>query len=181
MGWNHMWGEWILVAVYLLNCVRFFVTSWTVPHQAPLSMGFSRQGYWSGLPLPSPGNLPDPGIEPTSLASPALAGRFFTTEPPGKPLGWKEVRSQKNKSKKQDMQHIGDWERNLWGWRKIRQVWWHRPQGRNVATSQGSSVSSKRLTDHLDPISWLFVTLITILLVGKYRRLEWSVLKRKRN
>ena len=82
-----MWGEWILVAVYLLNCVRFFVTSWTVPHQAPLSMGFSRQGYWSGLPLPSPGNLPDPGIEPTSLASPALAGRFFTTEPPGKPLG----------------------------------------------------------------------------------------------
>ena len=50
--------------------------------QAPLSMGFPRQEYWSGLPSPSPGDLPHPGIEP---ASSALAGRFFTTEPPGKP------------------------------------------------------------------------------------------------
>ena len=47
--------------------------------QAPLSMGFSRQEYWSGLPCPTPGDLPDPGIEPESLTSPALAGRFFTT------------------------------------------------------------------------------------------------------
>ena len=45
----------------------------------PLSMGFSRQGYWSGLPFPSPGDLPDPGIAPVSLMCPALAGRFFTT------------------------------------------------------------------------------------------------------
>ena len=51
-------------------------------HQAPLSMGFSRQEYWSRLPIPSPGDLPDPGIEPES---PALAGRFFTSDPPGKP------------------------------------------------------------------------------------------------
>ena len=51
----------------------------TVAHQAPLSMGFSRQEYWSGLPCPSPGDLPDPGIEPVSLTSPALAGGFFTT------------------------------------------------------------------------------------------------------
>ena len=50
--------------------------------QAPLSMRFPRQEHWSGLPFPSPGDLPDPGIE---LGSPALAGRFFTTEPPGKP------------------------------------------------------------------------------------------------
>ena len=56
-------------------------TPWTVAHQAPLSIGFSRQEHWSGLPLPAPGDLPDPGIEPTSLVSPALAGRFFTTEP----------------------------------------------------------------------------------------------------
>ena len=49
-------------------------------------MGFPRQEYWSGLPFPFPGNLPDSGIEPTSSASPALAGRFFTTVPPGKPL-----------------------------------------------------------------------------------------------
>ena len=59
-----------------------FATSWTVAHQAPLSMGFSRQAYWSGLPLPPPENLPDPGIE--SL-SPASMGRIFTIEPLGKP------------------------------------------------------------------------------------------------
>ena len=61
--------------------VRPFVTPWTAVHQAPLSMGVSRQEYWSGLPFPSLGDLPNPGTEPTS---PALAGRFFTTEPPGK-------------------------------------------------------------------------------------------------
>ena len=59
-------------------------TPWSVVYQAPLAMGFSRQESWSGLPFPSPGDLPDPGIEPVS---PALAGGFFTTEPPEKPLG----------------------------------------------------------------------------------------------
>ena len=57
-------------------------TPWTAAHQAPLSMRFPRQEYWSGLPFPSPGNLPNPGIKP---ASPAMAGGLFTTEPPGKP------------------------------------------------------------------------------------------------
>ena len=65
--------------------IRFFCNPWTVAHQDPLSMGFPRQEYWSGLPFPTPGDLPNPGIEPTSLASSALAGGFFTTEPPGKP------------------------------------------------------------------------------------------------
>ena len=51
-----------------------------------LSMGFSGQEYWSGLPPPNPGDLPDPGIEPVSLSSPALAGRFFATVPPGNPM-----------------------------------------------------------------------------------------------
>ena len=60
-------------------CVRIFVTLWTVAHQVALFMGFSRQEYWSGLPFPSPGDLPDPGIEPPSLISSALAGSFFTT------------------------------------------------------------------------------------------------------
>ena len=55
-----------------------------IAHQAPLSMGFSRQEYQSGLSFPSPVDLPDPGIEPTSPVSPELAGRFFTTVPPGK-------------------------------------------------------------------------------------------------
>ena len=56
-----------------------FSAPWTVARQAPLSMEFSRQEYWSGLPFPTPGDLPSPGIEPVSLESPALAGGFFTT------------------------------------------------------------------------------------------------------
>ena len=59
------------------------VTPWTVAHQAPLSTRFPWQEYWSRLPFPSPGYLPDPGITPASLVAPALAGRFFTTEPLG--------------------------------------------------------------------------------------------------
>ena len=59
--------------------VRLFVTIWPVAHQGPLSMGFSRQEYWNGLLCPPSGDLPDPGIKPTSFPSPALAGRFFTT------------------------------------------------------------------------------------------------------
>ena len=71
--------------VQSLSCVQLFVTTWAVAHRTPLSMGFSRREYWSGLPFPSPGYLSDPGIKSMSLASHALAGRFFTTEPPGKP------------------------------------------------------------------------------------------------
>ena len=70
----------------LLCLVQLLVTPWTVAHQAPLSTGFSRQEYWSGLPFRPLGDLPDSGIERISLASPALAGRLFTPEPPGKPL-----------------------------------------------------------------------------------------------
>ena len=66
----------------LLSHVQFFAIPWTVAHQFPLSMGFSKQEYWSGLLFPSPGDLPDPEIKPRS---PVLAGMFFTTEPPGKP------------------------------------------------------------------------------------------------
>ena len=62
-----------------------FVTPWTVAHQASLSTGLFRQEYWSELPFPTPGELPDPEIEPTSLSFPALAGGFFTTAPPRKP------------------------------------------------------------------------------------------------
>ena len=62
-----------------LSHVWFFVTPWTVAHQAPLPMELSRQEYWSGLPFSIPGDLPDPGIEPEPSAAPTLAGRFFTT------------------------------------------------------------------------------------------------------
>ena len=73
------------------SCVQLFMTPWTVVHQAPLSMGFSREEYWSGWPCPPPGDLPHPGIEPVSLMPPALAGGFFTTsitwEVPGQRQG----------------------------------------------------------------------------------------------
>ena len=64
--------------------IQLFVTPWTVAHQALLSMGFSRQEYWSGLPRFPPGDLPDPGIKPVSSVAPTLTSGFFTTEPPGK-------------------------------------------------------------------------------------------------
>ena len=65
----------------MLSHVPPFAAPWTVARQALLSMGFSSQEYWSGLPFSSPGAGPDPGIEPVSPVSPALAGGFFTTEP----------------------------------------------------------------------------------------------------
>ena len=67
----------------LFRLVQLFVTLWTVACQASWSMGFSRQEYWSGLPFPSPGDLPNPRVE---TGSPALQTDFFTTVPPGKPL-----------------------------------------------------------------------------------------------
>ena len=70
------------VKMKLFSRVRLFATLWTVAHEAPLSMGFSRQEYWSGLPFPAPGHLPNPGIE---SRSPALQADALTSEPPGKP------------------------------------------------------------------------------------------------
>ena len=71
----------VKVKVKLLSRVRLFATPWTVAHQAPLSMGFSRQEYWSGLPFPSIWDLPSPRIEPRS---PALQADSLSSEPPGK-------------------------------------------------------------------------------------------------
>ena len=65
----------------LFSRVQLFATPWTVACQAPLSVGFSRQEYWSELLCPPPGDLPDTGIKPVSLMSPALVGMFFTTGP----------------------------------------------------------------------------------------------------
>ena len=66
------------------SCIWLFASPWTIAHKPPLSKGFSRQKYWSELPHPPPGDLPNPGTDPMYPASPALAGRFFTIEPPGK-------------------------------------------------------------------------------------------------
>ena len=75
LSWSGLWvSEW----VKSLSRVRLFATPWTVAHRAPPSMGFSRQEYWSGLPFPSPGDLPDPGMEPRS---PALQAEALTSEP----------------------------------------------------------------------------------------------------
>ena len=77
-----------------LSPVQLLVIPWSADHQAPLSMGSSRQEYWSELTFPPPGDLPDPGIEPASPASPAfpaLAGGFFTSGPPGKSWGAAKV------------------------------------------------------------------------------------------
>src|SRR5574341_1234605 len=70
----------------MLSHVKLFATPWTVAHQDPLSLGFSRQEYWSGLPCPPPGNLPHPGTEPTSPVSSALQVDSLPTLPPWKPL-----------------------------------------------------------------------------------------------
>ena len=93
----HWWAIWFFLmgsspshkccyhCAKLLSCVWLFATPWTVACQVRLSMEFSRQEYWNGLPFPPPGDLPNPGIEPSWLVSPALAGGFFITVPPGKP------------------------------------------------------------------------------------------------
>ena len=79
------------------------VTLCMVAHQAPLSMGFSKQEYWTGLPFPSPGDLPGSGVEPIS---PALAGRFFTPEPPG--IHFIKIKLQSSESRNRASSDIGD-------------------------------------------------------------------------
>ena len=76
------------VKVRLLSHVRLFVTPWAVAFQASPSMGFSRQEYWSGLPFPSPGDLPDTGID---TRSPALQADALSSEPPGKPQAYNAI------------------------------------------------------------------------------------------
>ena len=76
-----------------LSCVRLFVTPWTIAHQAPLSMEFSRQEYWSGLPFPSPGDLPYPGLKPRS---PALQADTWPSEPPGNVLNFSKTGTNRN-------------------------------------------------------------------------------------
>ena len=85
-------NTWVLCATHyvcmcaqLPSCVQLFVTPWTVAHQAPLFMGFPSNPILEWFAFPTPGDLPDSGIKPAPPACPALAGRFFTPEPPGKP------------------------------------------------------------------------------------------------
>ena len=84
--------RWADVCAKSLSHVQLFVIPQTVACQAPLSMEFSRQEHWSGLTVPSPGNFPDTGIEPGSLASPALASGFFTTSAPGVDVEFSKIK-----------------------------------------------------------------------------------------
>ena len=112
----------IVVVVYLLSCVGLSATPWTVAHQAPLSMGFPRQEYWSGLPFSSPGGPSDPRIKPASPAAPALQvdssllSHQGTLHPDNGlfPLGLKRIRlsSHENTWRKQTFPHISEWK--LW-------------------------------------------------------------------
>ena len=102
------------------SCVRVFATLWTIACQGPLSMEFSRQEYWSGLPCPPPGDLPDPGIWHVSLMSPALSGGFFTTS-----ATW-EVQQQ------DDMSIVGKVDKIKINWRpasKFKALWKLCPRG----------------------------------------------------
>ena len=101
------------VKVKSLSRVQLFVTPWTVACQEPLSMGFSRQEYWSGLPCPPPWDVPDPGIEPTSLMSPASSGMFFTTR-----ATWTSVVAQLVKNPP------AMWE--TWVWSLVGKISWRR-------------------------------------------------------
>ena len=81
------------VCVCVCSAMSNSATPWAVDCQALLSVGFPRQEYWNVLPFPSPGTLPDPGIEPVTFVSPALAGGFLITESPGEPSGLKSTQS----------------------------------------------------------------------------------------
>ena len=97
----------VILTLRVFSQARLFASPRIVAHQAPLSVGFYRQEYWSELPFPSPRDLPDPGIKPTSLESPALSGRFFITAPPGKSNS--EVRNYQRENNRQ----INRW--RAWG------------------------------------------------------------------
>ena len=126
------WGSFLYLRDHVLRCVRLFVTLWAVAHQATLSVGFPRLEYWSGLPLLPPGDLPNPGIEPESLASPALAGRFFSTVPPGwcshlqgrswtwrwslcQTDGWREAAASHREPSSVLCDDLEGWEGSSWG------------------------------------------------------------------
>ena len=83
-GQERRFHKWFVLAL-VSEVAQLCPTTWTVAYQAPLSIGFSRQEYWSGLPFPSPGNLPDPGVEPTSPVSPALQADPLPPRHQGRP------------------------------------------------------------------------------------------------
>ena len=113
-------GEW-QARLSSFSCVWLCATLGTIVHQAPLSMGFSRQEYWAELPCPPPGNLPNPGIEPTSLVSPSWAGVFFSSLETWKP---------------ECLRGLGNWEESTY--LKVR-LWWRDTWNRTEASRESRS------------------------------------------
>ena len=119
----------------LLSCVGLFVTPWAVALQAPLSLGFSWQEYRSRLPFPPPGDLLDTEIKPGSPASPALAGRFFITELPGKPVV---------------VCKIGEMPPHLaavWRWSRYLNSAWNTPDKKICSSLHSDSKSPEQVAD----------------------------------
>ena len=105
-------GKW--KKVKSLSSVRFFATPWTVAYQAPPSMGFSRQEYWNGLPFPSPGDLPDSGIEP---GSPAFQADALASQPPGNPKSTSNIH-RKNSCLSWSSNTLVTWYQELTHWKR---------------------------------------------------------------
>ena len=99
--WSFPWELEVCMCAVLnhFTHLRRFVTPWTIACQTPLSIGFSRQEYWSGLPCPPPGALPNPGTKASSLKSPALAGGFFTTSATWEVRGWQKTKPRQTPSR----------------------------------------------------------------------------------
>ena len=123
-----------------LSHVQLFATPWTIAWQAPLSMGFSRQEYWSGLPFPSPGDLPKPGIEP---GSPALWADALSSEPPGKPLHFSWEKNNKSPSY---------WERS--GTQIRSQLWESTKKYWQTSFPVGTPVFAKDSSETVFPSLW---------------------------
>ena len=112
-----------LAVLCRLSHVWRFVTLWTVAHQAPLSMGFSRQEYCHGFSCPPPGYLPDPVIEPATLASPALAGRFFTTSATWEEWDLIKLKTFAQQRKLSKMKRLpSEWEKNNRKWNNWQKI-----------------------------------------------------------
>ena len=126
-----------------LSCFQLFATPWTVAHQSSLSMGFSRQEYWSGLPFPSPGDLPNPGIKPES---PVLQADTLPSEPPGKPPSRrKEIIKLKleinQKETKETIAKIN--KTKSWFFEKINKI--DKPLARLIKEKKGRRIKSTKL------------------------------------
>ena len=136
--------------VQSFSCVRLFATLWTVTLQAPLSMAFSRQEYWSGLPCTLPGNLCDLGIEPVSPESPALQKDSLPSEPPGSLQIWTTMPTPQftNTSFLEAREHNRRMQNSIWRWRSSIQGQDERSTWGQCSSVEGTVASDRLLCNH---------------------------------